>query len=82
MNAMGRKGGEMVSTQDPPSGKLDDPKERLREHLAARFPNGVPDEQRPVPASSDDPCGEEVDAEDHGKSDSAAPGGRPQREDS
>ncbi|MEY2400018.1 MAG: hypothetical protein QOJ08_129 [Ilumatobacteraceae bacterium] len=74
--------GEIMSTQDPPTGKGDQPAERLREHLAARFPDGVPDDQLPVPELSDDRCSEEELDADEDEPDGAARGRRLPEDDS
>jgi hypothetical protein len=74
--------GEMMSTQDPPTGNGDQPAERLREHLAARFPDGLPDDQLPESELSDDRCSEEEVDADEDEPDGAAPGRRPQEDDS
>jgi hypothetical protein len=74
--------GEMMSTQDPPTGKGDQPAERLREHLAARFPDGVPDDQLPAPELPDDRCSEEEVDADEDEPDRAARVRRPQEDDS
>ena len=52
-----------VPTPDVQVPDDDDPAKRLREHLAARFPD-LPDDQRPMPAEEDGSSEANVDTDD------------------
>lgn len=46
----------MQGTAEPPSEHHDDPRERLREHLGARFPEGMPPESLPMEELEEKPA--------------------------